>query len=170
MILSSFCGKINAFEVLSPPTSADFDTKGSFMAIQTPFLATDSIIECFDEEGEFLGIVLIERKNSPHGRALPGGFVEVGETVEAACIREMKEETGLDITLEHLLGVYSDPARDPRFHTVSVVYISRAVGRPTGGDDAKSAALFHFGTIPWEQLVFDHAQILQDYFRYKEKH
>jgi 8-oxo-dGTP diphosphatase len=138
------------------------------MSIKTPYLATDSIIECFDESGEFLGIVLIERKNPPHGRALPGGFVEIGETVESACRREMQEETGLDVTLEYLLGVYSDPKRDPRFHTVSVVYVSRAVGRPVGGDDARSAKLFHFANIPWEELVFDHPKILKDYLEYKD--
>lgn len=138
------------------------------MAIKTPFVATDSIIECFDPGGEFAGIVLIERKNEPHGLALPGGFVEIGETVEHACVREMKEETGLDIELRHLLGVYSDPGRDPRFHTVSVVYVSRAVGEPRGGDDAKTAALFHLADIPWEKLVFDHARILKDYLSYKD--
>ena len=139
------------------------------MAIRTPYLATDCIIECFDDVGDFLGIVLIERKNRPHGLALPGGFVEVGETVEAANVREMREETGLDVELEHLLGVYSDPDRDPRFHTVSVVYTGRAVGRPEGGDDARSAALFHLSKIPWEKLVFDHARILKDFIRYKER-
>ncbi|WP_456450221.1 NUDIX domain-containing protein [Hydrogenimonas sp.] len=139
------------------------------MAIRTPFVATDSVIECFDARGEFLGIVLIERKNPPHGLALPGGFVEVGETVEHACVREMREETGLAIDPYHLLGVYSDPDRDPRFHTVSVVYVSRAVGEPEGGDDAKTAALFHLSQIPWEKLVFDHARILKDYLNYKDR-
>ncbi len=139
------------------------------MAIHTPYLATDSIIECFDKEGTFRGIVLIERKNEPHGLALPGGFVEIGERVEDACRREMKEETGLDIELQHLLGVYSDPKRDPRFHTVSVVYVSRSTGTPVGGDDAKQARLYHFSQIPWEKLVFDHGQILRDYMEYKDR-
>ena len=139
------------------------------MAIRTPYLATDCVIECFDEAGDFLGIVLIERKNPPHGVALPGGFVEVGETVEAANVREMREETGLEVKLEHLLGVYSDPDRDPRFHTVSVVYTGRAVGRPHGGDDARSAALYHLSEIPWEKLAFDHERILKDFISYKER-
>ncbi|WP_457595404.1 NUDIX domain-containing protein [Hydrogenimonas sp.] len=139
------------------------------MPIKTPFLATDSIIECYDSDGVFQGIVLIERRNSPHGIALPGGFVEVGESVEEACRREMMEETGLDITLTRLLGVYSDPKRDPRFHTVSVVYISRAVGTPSAGDDAKEAHLFHLSQIPWSELVFDHETILKDYLHDKEQ-
>lgn len=139
------------------------------MAIQTPYLATDSIIECFDETGEFQGIVLIERKNPPHGIALPGGFVEVGERVEDACRREMVEETTLVVDLTHLLGVYSDPKRDPRFHTVSVVYVSRATGSPQGRDDAKKASLYHFSDIPWDRLVFDHAEILKDYLAWKDR-
>ena len=138
------------------------------MPIRTPYVATDCIIECHDREGAFRGIVLITRKNPPRGLAIPGGFVEVGERVEEACVREMREETGLVVEGLRLLGVYSDPERDPRFHTVSIVYVGRAVGEPHGGDDAESAALFHPSRLPWDRLVFDHAEILRDYLDTKE--
>jgi 8-oxo-dGTP diphosphatase len=93
--------------------------------------------------------------------------VEVGETVETAAVREALEETGLPVTLTALLGVYSDPARDPRHHTVSTVYVGRAEGSPSGGDDAAEARLFAEGGLP-SPLAFDHAKILSDYFRYKK--
>ena len=130
--------------------------------IQTPHVATDGIIEIY-RDGRFQGIVLIERKNEPYGLALPGGFVDIGEKVEDACIREMKEETTLDVTVVRLLGVYSDPKRDSRFHTVSCVYVCQADGEPKGADDAKTAAVYKLEDIPLEELVFDHAQIIRDY-------
>ena len=105
--------------------------------IITPFLAVDGIIKLYDQNENFKGIVLIERLNKPFGIAIPGGFVDIGETVENAVIREMKEETSLDIAIESLLGVYSDPKRDERFHTVSVVYVCKAYGNPKAQDDAK---------------------------------
>ncbi len=129
---------------------------------KTPYLSTDGIIEVY-EGNNFKGIVLIERKNEPKGLALPGGFVDVGESVEESLVREMKEETNLDVTISTLLGVYSDPKRDPRFHTVSVVYVANTEGKPKGGDDAKEAKLYALDEIPLDQLVFDHSVILKEY-------
>lgn len=134
--------------------------------IRTPFLAVDGIVEIY--EGEvFRGIVLIERLNPPHGLALPGGFVDIGETVEHALVREMREELSLDVTIRSLLGVYSDPARDARGHTVSIVYICTAHELPQGGDDAKEAFVYPIEKLPLEQLVFDHSKILTDYLAAK---
>jgi ADP-ribose pyrophosphatase YjhB (NUDIX family) len=112
-------------------------------------------------------IVLIERKNFPYGWAIPGGFVEFGETVEQAAVREAKEETSLDVTPRALLGVYSRPDRDPRGQTISVVYIGRAAGIPDAQDDAKGIGLFLPSELPGP-LAFDHAEILADYIRFIE--
>lgn len=133
--------------------------------IQTPFLAVDSIVEIYNDAGAFEGIVLIERLNAPQGLALPGGFVDIGETVETAVVREMKEEISLDVTIKSLLGVYSDPKRDSRFHCVSIVYVCKAFGVPIGADDAKEAFVYALDNIPYDKLVFDHAQIVKDYCR-----
>ena len=124
---------------------------------RNPFPTVDIIIEV---EG---GIVLIERKNPPHGWAIPGGFVDYGETVEAAAIREAKEETGLDVELTVLLGVYSDPSRDPRHHTISTVFVASATGQPVADDDAADAGVFTEDTLPAD-IAFDHRGILADYF------
>ena len=132
------------------------------VAIKTPHLSVDGIIELYSE-GVFKGIVLIERLNPPLGLAIPGGFVDIGESVEAALVREMKEETNLDVQIEYLLGVYSDPGRDPRFHTASVIYVCRAEGEPKGCDDAKEAFVYFPEEIPFEKLVFDHTQIMRTY-------
>lgn len=129
---------------------------------ETPLLTVDLVIELLDEQ---VRIVLIERKYEPLGWALPGGFVDIGETVEQAAVREAQEETGLNVELKHLLGVYSDPHRDPRGHTASVVFIAQARGKPRGGDDAGEARSFDPAKPP--QLAFDHAQILDDYRRWK---
>jgi 8-oxo-dGTP diphosphatase len=131
----------------------------------TPLLTVDTIIELDDPPGR--PIVLIERKNPPYGWALPGGFVDVGESLESAAIREAREETSLDITLNCLLGCYSDPARDPRGHTASAVYIATARGEPVAADDAKALSVFALDALP-ETLAFDHAQILRDYVHYRQ--
>jgi len=135
------------------------------MAFQpkTPYLAVDGIINVQNEDGKFEGIVLIERKYPPVGLALPGGFVEVGESVERALLREMKEETGLKVVALRLFGVYSDPKRDPRFHVVSLVFECVARGKPRGRDDAKEAKVYPYEEIPFDKLVFDHGKILRDY-------
>ncbi|HIP42976.1 MAG TPA: NUDIX hydrolase [Aquifex aeolicus] len=132
--------------------------------IKTPFLATDVIIRLWEKD-KFRGIVLIERKYPPVGLALPGGFVEIGETVEEAAVREMKEETGLDVKLSKLLGIYSEPNRDPRAHVVSVVWIGDAQGEPKAGSDAKKVKVFKLEDIPLDELVFDHKKILLDFMK-----
>lgn len=111
------------------------------------------------------GIVLIERKNPPHGWAIPGGFVDYGESYEQAAVREAKEETGLKVELIRQFHTYSDPDRDPRLHTASTVFIARADGMPTGADDALQAKIFNQNNLP--TLVFDHARIINDYFNNK---
>lgn len=125
---------------------------------RNPFPTVDIVIE-LDKHG----IVLIKRKNPPFGWALPGGFVDYGESLESAALREAREETGLDVELLYQLGAYSDPERDPRHHTISVVFVARATGEPKAADDAEDVGVFDPNSLP-EQLAFDHAKILQDYF------
>jgi ADP-ribose pyrophosphatase YjhB (NUDIX family) len=108
-------------------------------------------------------VLLIHRRNPPHGWALPGGFVEYGESVEEAVRREMKEETGLDLQNLRQFRVYSDPTRDQRGHVVSVVFTARGAGRPEAGDDADRYRLIDLNDIPEADLVFDHTQILKDF-------
>lgn len=130
----------------------------------TPLLAADAIIELLDYPNR--PFVLIERVYPPYGWAIPGGFVDVGESLEHAAIREAKEETSLDVELTGLLGIYSNPQRDPRNHTVTAVYIAQAHGTPMAADDAKTYGLFSFDNLP-EQLAFDHAQVLEDYKQFR---
>jgi 8-oxo-dGTP diphosphatase len=110
-------------------------------------------------------VVLVRRSHPPPGWALPGGFVDAGETLEAAAVREAREETGLDVTLTDLLYVYSDPRRDPRRHTLSAVFLGRAAGEPAGGDDAAEARAVSWAALP-SPLAFDHAEILADARRF----
>jgi len=131
----------------------------------TPLLAADAIIELTDHPHR--PIVLIERKNPPYGWALPGGFVDIGERLEVAAIREAKEEVCLEVKLTALLGMYSDPKRDTRGHTVTAVYVATASGAPHAADDAKNVALFTLDNLP-DTLAFDHAQVLEDYRKFRE--
>jgi 8-oxo-dGTP diphosphatase len=126
---------------------------------RTPEVTVDLVIELEDRPGR--PVVLVRRRHPPPGHALPGGFVDVGETVEQAAVREAREETGLEVTLGELLGVYSDPARDPRGHTVAIVYVARARGEPVAGDDAAGILVTDPASPP--PLAFDHGRILGDY-------
>jgi len=132
---------------------------------ETPLLAADIIIELTDRPG--VPIVLIERKHPPHGWALPGGFVDIGESVEAAAVREALEETNLQVTLRALLGVYSDPTRDPRGHSVSITYVATATGTPSAMDDARNLRVCDISQLD-VTLAFDHAQILADYRDFRD--
>lgn len=133
-----------------------------FKDYKTPYLTVDVILV---REGK---VLLIERHNPPHGWALPGGFVDYGESVETAAAREAKEEVGVDVTLTRQFHVYSDPGRDPRQHTVSVVFLAEipAEVEPVAGDDAKNCGFFGPDELP--PLAFDHAQVLEDFFQ--ERH
>jgi 8-oxo-dGTP diphosphatase len=127
---------------------------------RNPIPTVDVIIEI----GE--GIVLIERRNPPFGWALPGGFVDEGESLSQAAIREVKEETSLDLRLREQFFSYSAPSRDPRKHTISTVFIGEASGSPRGTDDAKRAAIFPANALP-SPLAFDHGQIVADFLNYR---
>ena len=139
---------------------------------RNPFPTVDIIIEtCFGhpppetgKQKEKSGIVLIKRKNPPFGWALPGGFVDYGESLESAAKREAEEETSMKVELLYQLGAYSDPSRDPRHHTISVVFVGRAAGIPEAADDAIDAGIFDRDSLP-DPLAFDHKQILRDYFK-----
>lgn len=132
---------------------------------RNPAPTVDIIIELSDRPHR--PIVLIERLNPPHGWAIPGGFVDYGESVETAAQREAQEEIGLTVTLIEQFHVYSDPDRDPRSHTLSIVFLAQATGAPIADDDAKSVGIF----APWEipnRLCFDHDRILKDYLVYRD--
>jgi ADP-ribose pyrophosphatase YjhB (NUDIX family) len=137
---------------------------------RNPFPTVDIIIEMASGSDEPLArtennsIVLIKRKNTPYGWAIPGGFVDYGESLESAAVREALEETSLEVELLYQLGAYSDPARDPRHHTISVVFVARATGEPEAADDAKDIGVFTRSSLP-DNMAFDHAKIIQDYFK-----
>lgn len=134
------------------------------MTYRNPTPTVDIIIEMIDRPHR--PIILIERQNPPYGWAFPGGFLDYGEAAETAAIREAAEETTLAIQLIEQFQVYSDPQRDPRQHTLSIVFIASATGEPKAADDANSLKIFQ----PWEQpeqLCFDHSKIWQDYWRYR---
>jgi 8-oxo-dGTP diphosphatase len=135
------------------------------MTYRNPAPTVDIIIELSDRPHR--PIVLIERLNPPYGWAIPGGFVDYGEAIETAAIREAQEETGLAIQLIEQFQVYSDPSRDPRQHTLSIVLIATAQGTPTAGDDAKHLDIFELWQLP-QNLCFDHDRILQDYCYYRQ--
>lgn len=132
---------------------------------RNPIPTVDIIIELWDRPQR--PIVLIERLNEPHGWAIPGGFVDYGESVETAARREAQEETGLAVSLIEQFQAYSDPQRDPRKHTLSIVFIAKATGDPKAADDAKDLSVFESWKIP-SNLCFDHDQILQDYRLYRD--
>ena len=128
---------------------------------RNPLPTVDIIIELQDDT-----IVLIERKNVPHGWALPGGFVDYGESAESAAVREAKEETSLGVRLIEQFYTYSDPSRDARHHTISTVFIATARGTPRAADDAKDLRAVRQDALPGP-IVFDHGDILRDYFTFK---
>ena len=134
---------------------------------KNPVPTVDVIIEMKDDVGRE-GIVLIERKNPPYGWALPGGFVNYGESLEMAAVREAKEETSLDIELVRQFHTYSDPRRDPRGHTITTVFIAKASGEPLAGDDAQTIGVFTRDEVRFP-LAFDHREILDNYFASKKE-
>ncbi len=129
----------------------------------TPLLTVDALILLPGRR-----LVLVRRRNLPAGWALPGGFVDPGESALEAVRREALEETGLEIEVEALLGAYTRPWRDPRGDTASLVYACRAEGEPEGGDDAAEAVAFSLDRLPLEELAFDHGLVVRDYLRYLE--
>ena len=135
------------------------------MISRNPIPTVDIIVELVDRPNR--PIILIERKNEPYGWAIPGGFVDYGESLENAARREAFEEISLSVKLVEQFQVYSDPKRDPRKHTISIVFIARAEGKPKAADDAKTVGIFQLWEIP-SPLCFDHQQILLDYRYYRE--
>jgi ADP-ribose pyrophosphatase YjhB (NUDIX family) len=136
--------------------------KNKIEVYQNPIPTVDIIIEI-----ESKGIVLIKRRNPPYGWAIPGGFVDYGESLEEAAVREAKEETNLDVKLVRQFHTYSDPERDPRHHSISTVYIAKAKGIPKAKDDALEIGIFNNSNLP-DEIAFDHRSILRDYFKSRQ--
>ena len=134
--------------------------------LQTPYITADIVIELVDLPGR--PIVVIERKYPPYGWALPGGFMDIGESLEYTAVREALEETSLQVTLKALLGIYSHPKRDPRFHTVTAVYVAEASGEPKAADDAVNLRVVTMDEIP-DNLAFDHNTVLGDYRLFRQE-
>ena len=146
---------------MAPKTIQCPKCKNKIEVYQNPIPTVDIIIEV-----EPNGIILIKRKNPPYGWAIPGGFVDYGESLEEAAVREAKEETNLDVTLIKQFHTYSNPKRDPRHHSISTVYIAKAKGVPKAKDDALEIGIFDESNLP-DKIAFDHRLILKDYFRKK---
>ena len=134
------------------------------MPYRNPAPTVDIIIELPHHPGR--PIILIERKHEPYGWAIPGGFVDYGESIETAAIREAKEEVSLQVELIEQFYVYSDPQRDPRQHTLAIAFIATAQGKPVAADDAKNVGIFNQWDLP-SNLCFDHERILHDYWNYR---
>lgn len=137
------------------------------MNYRNPAPTVDIIIELIDRPGR--PIVLIERQNEPYGWAIPGGFVDYGESLETAAVREAEEEVSLKVKLIEQFYVYSDPQRDARQHTIAIAFIATATGEPIAADDAQNIGIFQQWNLP-TNLCFDHDRILQDYWRYRNYH
>ena len=155
-LLCPHCGK-PVFRYRNPFPTVD-------IIIETEYYTSNNAAPVREPKHGENGIVLIKRKNPPHGWALPGGFVDYGETLESAAIREAREETCLDVTLSCQMGAYSDPSRDPRHHSISVVFVAKATGSPKAADDAEEVGIFKAHALP-KPLAFDHEKILRDYFK-----
>lgn len=140
--------------------------QGEVIHYRNPMPTVDVIIELGPGRGAPGPVVLVERRNPPLGWAIPGGFVDYGEQAESAARREAKEETGLTVELLALIGVYSHPDRDPRFHTLTSVFAARALGQPQAGDDAGRAGAFTRGWMPGD-LCFDHQRVLEHYWQWR---
>ncbi|MDR2396817.1 MAG: NUDIX hydrolase [Puniceicoccales bacterium] len=146
----------------------DFEHKSK--AYRSPATATSVIIKVYNQ-GVFKGFLLIERHNPPYGKALPGGFIEYGESIEQTAIREMREECGVIITQLEQFRAYSSPDRDPRLHVIDIVQVARIDDiMPEAGTDASKVLIYAEDSIPWKEMTFDHAKILEDYMKWEKAH